>query len=503
MMDNSAKVKEIMTLIENGEYFTINRPRQYGKTTTLHFLAEELKKLEPYLSIEMNFQGIDEQWHQSDNTFAQMFMQQLQKALKFTAPDAFTFLKGLEPAVQDMDNLSDAVTELVYQLKKKVVLIIDEVDASSNFLPFLNFLGMLRTKYMARFRPHQATFHSIVLAGVHDIKMLKYKLRPEDQAEYNSPWNIAADFKVDMSFNPIEIAPMLEEYCQAEGVKMNIPAIAGRLHYYTSGYPFLVSKLCKTIAEDILPGRTEQCWTLDDVEQSVQLLLKENNTNFDSLIKNMENNPGLYDLVHRVIINGDNIPFNPDEPITHLGRMYGIFKSNDRLKIHNRLYEQRLYNYMVVKTLISLDDKYDYGGHFVTDDNRLDLEAVLLKFQHFMKMEYSQKDKSFLERHGRLVFLSFLNPILNGKGHAFKEVEISEEKRLDITITFYRHKYIVELKRWYGEKYHQKGIKQLSGYLDAHGLAEGYVVVFEYDKEKSWRQEWIEAHDKRIFAVWV
>ena len=44
MMDNSAKLSSVVNLISRGKYFTINRPRQYGKTTTLHFLVERLKK---------------------------------------------------------------------------------------------------------------------------------------------------------------------------------------------------------------------------------------------------------------------------------------------------------------------------------------------------------------------------------------------------------------------------------------------------------------------------
>ena len=34
MVDTLNKIDEIMKLIDNEEYFIINRPRQYGKTTT-------------------------------------------------------------------------------------------------------------------------------------------------------------------------------------------------------------------------------------------------------------------------------------------------------------------------------------------------------------------------------------------------------------------------------------------------------------------------------------
>ena len=42
MVDISERVKQIKELVDDGKYFTINRARQYGKTTTLsalkHFL---------------------------------------------------------------------------------------------------------------------------------------------------------------------------------------------------------------------------------------------------------------------------------------------------------------------------------------------------------------------------------------------------------------------------------------------------------------------------------
>jgi hypothetical protein len=503
MMDTRAKMATIMDMVERGKYFIINRPRQYGKTTALEILQNDLEKSISYFPIRLSFQGIDSKWYESDEAFATMFVDEVMKMLKFTAPDLASFLGNLIPVVEDMNGLSEVITQLVHKADKKLVLLIDEVDASSNFLPFLSFLGMLRTKYLERFSPIHATFHSIVLTGVHDIKSLKSKMRSGDQAQYNSPWNIAADFEVEMSFNSAEIAPMLEEYRLAEQVEMEVAPIAERLYYFTSGYPFLVSKLCKIIAEKLLPQKTERRWVLEDVDRAVNLLLKENNTNFDSLIKNLENNPALYDLVYRVIIDGDVISFNPDEPLTNFGRMYGIFKENGRLAIHNRIYEQRLYNYMTVKTEITYGRDYNFSEHFKTADNGLDIEAVLLKFQQFMQSEHHQKDQDFLERNGRLVFLSFLNPILNGKGHTFKEPQISEEKRLDVVVTYFQHKYLIELKRWYGEKAHQAGLAQLSDYLDREHLKTGFLLIFEHKKEKSWRQEWMEIGDKKVFGVWV
>jgi hypothetical protein len=503
MMDDSRRFNSIFELVERGKYFVMNRPRQYGKTTMLFALVRHLYQSGDYFPIKLNFQGMDSKWLVSDTAFCQMFLLYVKRDLKRRYPDKVHLTENV--AITDIESLSDWISDFITAVDKKVVLIIDEVDASSNYEPFLRFLGMLRTKFLAM-DDGEITFHSIVLAGVHDIKSLKFKLRNPEDAQTNSPWNVAVDFKVVMEFYPNEIAYMLRQYSEAESVTMDFEAISERLYYHTSGYPFLISKLCKNIAEDIFPTKADKTvWTLDDVEASVQLLLKENNTNFDSLIKNLENNEDLYRLAYSVLIEGAIIPFNPDEGVTRLGRTYGIFKENGRLKIHNRIYEQRIYNYMVARRLQeALNNKERLLGDQFSDDNGgLDLEAVLLKFQTFMKENYSKKNDRYIEREWRLLFLSFLKPIINGKGYDFKEVQVSEEKRLDIVVTYLEHKYIIELKRWGSPKAHDKGLKQLADYLEIHSVRKGYLLIFDDRKKLTWQAKTVEQDGKEIFAVWV
>ena len=503
MVNNAQRLEAVMDMVERGNYFVINRPRQYGKTTMLSSLEVELHKTKDYVPIRLNFQGVDSKSFESDNAFAKMFTNLLVRPLKFSEPEAFALVKETLIDVKDMESLSNAITSMVHQLDKKAVLLINEIDSSITFESCINFLGMLRTKFLERFSPHQFTFHSVVLAGVHDIKSLKYKIRPPQDSKYLSPWNIATDFKVQMSFSSSEIASMLQEYSVMESVQMDISLIAERIYYYTSGYPFLVSKLCKIVTEVLLPLKQEKHWELIDIDKAIQLLLKETNTNFDSLIKNLENNPDLYRLVYRILIEGEKIPSNPHEPNISIGRFYGIFKLNGHLKIHNRIYEQCIYDYMITKNIVEASSGKNYAAHFLLENNQLDMKAILLKFQQLMKEEYSLKNNDFLEAQGRLIFLSFLTPILNGQGYAFKEVQTSLEKRLDIVVTYFQHRYIIELKKWYGQVAHEKGLDQLADYLDIHGVSTGYLLIFDSRKNRDWKQSSVKHKGKNIFMVWV
>jgi hypothetical protein len=197
--------------------------------------------------------------------------------------------------------------------------------------------------------------------------------------------------------------------------------------------------------------------------------------------------------------------FNALDPIVNFGIIYGIFvNKNNLIAIHNRIYREVLLNYMSFKFhRIQATKGSDFGSGYRNDDKTLNMEAVLLGFQSFMKREYSGKDRKFLERHGRLVFLAFLKPIINGAGYDFKEPQISEEKRLDVVITYCEHKYIAELKLWRGPKLHEKGLVQLTNYLESQQLSEGYLLIFDHTEVKKWASEWIEAQDKRIFVIWV
>ncbi len=510
MADFSEKISRIFKMVEQGDYFVINKPRQYGKTTALYLLNRELKTTAGYFPIKMSFEGIGSDSYKNEAAFIDALLLRFKRVFELSGHEEMVRFTVSSGGVTTLNRLDEWFSRLVTKIGKKVVLMIDEVDKSSNNQLFLDFLGLLREKYLKSNEGEDTTFHSVILAGVHDIKSLKVKIRPDSEAKYNSPWNIAAAFDVDLSLSPEETGRMLAEYARENKVAMDIPLLAERLFYLTSGYPFLVSYLCKITDEHILPREKKKKWPTEHLAEAVQIALSKNNTNFESLVKNLENNPELYDLVFQVIMNEKEFSYNPRNPVIHLGATYGILKEEGKkARIHNRLYEQLIYDYMSSKLETSGAMKSTgistVSGSYTREDGSLDIERVIRKFQEFMKEQYSRRDAGFLERNGRLLFLAFIKPIINGKGFDFKEVQTSEEKRLDVVITFANKKYIVELKIWRGERYHQEGVKQLCRYLDLQNQQMGYLLIYDLRKEagKTGQYETIEAEGKKIFAAWI
>ncbi|MDM8523468.1 AAA-like domain-containing protein [Desulfococcaceae bacterium HSG8] len=511
MVDTVNKIKKIIELMDKGKYFTINRPRQFGKTTTLSRLENQLNKREDYLAVSLSFEDIDTDTYQSQERFIGVFLDMLITECEYLgAEELVSLIEDHREKIVGIPELSRFITRLVRTVspEKAFVLLIDEMDKCANNQLFLDFLGMLRKKYLRRNEGKDDTFQSVILAGVRDVKTLKAKIRPDDERKYNSPWNIAADFTVDLNFNPDEIGTMLREYAREKDIEPDISLIAGKLHYYTAGYPYLVSKLCKFIDEKIVPSREDKNWSAGDVDEAFRMIADEayTTTLFDSLTKNLENNRKLYDLISRIAISGASFPFTITNPVISLGHLHGIIVPSEqgRCRIHNRIFEQRIYAHIMSELLQTGYHEVNgfSGPEFYTDEG-LDIRLILQRFQVFMKEHYSEKDAKFLEREGRLLFLSYLRPIINGRGFDFKEPNVSQERRMDIVITYKNKRYVIELKIWHGPRYHQKGLEQLSRYLDTYSLKEGWLLIYDFNKNKEYKQEEIVFEDKKIFAVWV
>ena len=136
-------------------------------------------------------------------------------------------------------------------------------------------------------------------------------------------------------------------------------------------------------------------------------------------------------------------------------------------------------------------------------DGSLQMNLVMEKFyQHFTEI-YGDSDEKFLERQGRIIFLMYLKPIINGTGNYYIEAQTRDLRRTDIIVDYRGKQYVIELKIWHGSEYHQRGEKQLFEYLDYYGVDTGYLLSFNFNKNKKTGIQEIIRDGKRIFEVVV
>jgi hypothetical protein len=504
MADISNKVSQIAAMVEKGQYFTINRARQYGKTTTLWLLDDDLAK-RGYAIAHISFEGVGDTPFENEENFCQSIIEQIYYELKRRKIKGSTLWKNNSiTTFKKLDKFLNKVCK-----DKKIVLIIDETDKTSNNLVFLRFIGMLRDKYLLR-EKSGATFQSVILCGVYDIKNIKLKMiqagahqLQDGEKRINSPWNIAANFKVDMSLNEKEIASMLREYENDYKTGMDIDAIAKEIRAYTSGYPYLVSRICQCIEEDL-----DKDWTISGLQKAMRMIIIEQSTLFDDLFKNVKSNSELRDLLYSILINGKSFSFNPDNPGMELGLLFGILaQKNEKIAIHNRIFEIRITNYFATEKEISeskLAMRTSISG--VVSENKLNMALLIEKFANHYYEIYHNRDIDFLERECRLLFITYLRPFINGVGFYHLESETRNGERTDVIVDFNSEQFIVELKLWYGDVAHEEAFEQIAGYLESKNIDVGYLLTFDFRKTKNVGKPqigWVEHKGKRILDVMV
>lgn len=517
MVDISDKVSKITELVDRGSYFTINRARQYGKTTTLSRLEQELA--DSYICASISFEATDDKDFETPEAFCSMFVQETSRALKFASVTEEYATAWLDTTAADFRTLGAHIANMCKD--KKVVLIIDEVDKTSNTRVLLSFLDMLRAKYLSAKNNKDHTFHSVILAGVTNIKNLKLKMINDgicmpyatEGRIYNSPWNIAADFAVDMSFSPAEIATMLIDYENDYHIGMDIAMIADAIYEYTCGYPFLVSRICQCIDEE-----AEKDWTIKGIQRAVKIILQERNMLFDDMAKSLENNEKIYDLLYAVLIIGEQRAYMHDNPVIEWCSMFGYIKRGDgahdaeapgHVAISNKIFEMRLSNYFSskdenVSRINNAFSKSLYND--IVQNGMFDMELCLRKFSEHYRELYAEADAPFLERHGRLLFLSYLRPLVNGQGFYHIESQFTDLKRMDVVVDFGADQFIIELKIWRGEAARGKAHEQLLEYMDAKRTNRGYLLIFDFREQENRerRAEWVSVgNGKMIFEAIV
>jgi hypothetical protein len=298
---------------------------------------------------------------------------------------------------------------------------------------------------------------------------------------------------------------MLAEYEADHHTGMDIVLISNELYNWTSGYPFLVSRLCMLIDRDTMD------WTPGGIFHQVREILVEQNTLFDDMFKNLEMYHDLYEYIYDILIRGVKTYYYPDNPTQSWALMFCfLMKDGEYVKVPNKIFELRMCRYFMSKEDQRKDPLHRaiLSGVLKDDivrDGRFDMELALSKFAVQFRKLYSKLDADFFEKHARMLLLCYLAPLVNGGGFCHIESQLTDMQRMDLVVDYGSDEYILELKLWHGECVHERAYGQLAGYLKKRGIGVGYLVTFDTRRDahrETW-ERWVDYEGKRIFDVMV
>ena len=471
MVSRARLLGQLLNGIEKGTYFALYAPRQMGKTTLLQQLQAELNRKAGYIPLTFSFEAFE-------NAPVAGFLRAFSKDL---GQRLLTVLEGqtVAPAIrnrfaQELPTDYLALRELWADLAQllpdhRLVLIIDEFDGT----PQEAISGLLQTwreVYLRALPPR--TLHSIVLLGLQNIARLNLGR--------SSPFNIAHQVRLP-EFSLSQVADLLGQY-SAETGQVFAPGVIEKWHEQTGGQPFLVNRLAVIVTEQIATDRTPAI-TPDNLEQAIQLFVRETNYNFETLTRHgREHSQEIL-----AILFGEPYPFNLNDPLVNTLYMQGVVADNGEgnCRIANPIYAQVLLAALRPQTIglqgELLTNSYDFRPHATASG--LDMGTILTRFREFVERRGKEAFKispTPQEATGQYLLMAYLEAITRrlGEGAVFSEVP-SGDGRLDLIHVYRGARYIIETKIWRGPEKFDQGLEQLERYLRSEGQKVGYYVIFD------------------------
>ncbi|HFA48600.1 MAG TPA: ATP-binding protein [Bacteroidetes bacterium] len=469
--------KNVLSLIEQGQYFVIYAARQTGKTTLVKSLVHHFNSQNDYYALYCSLESV--QVFTEPNVGIPEALNNLKFAVNYSKlPHRQDFAKGLDK--KDTSTLiRSALTDYCSELDRPLLLFIDEIDGLQNGT-LITFLRQLRDGYVNR--PEIPFPQSIALVGMRNIRDYKSKIRDGRLTlGSTSPFNVITKALTIKNFSPAEVENLYAQHTKETGQVFDKTAIE-KVYDYTSGQPWLVNAIAREIVAEILDNDFSKNINAELVGQAAQNIMLRRDTHIDSLLERLKE-----ESVRKVIepiITGEKDAINITDDDTQYCLDLGIIKSEGNVLMPaNKIYAE-----VIIRTL-SYNTQYHLTGQikniWVQGDGTLDMNGLLKAFQQFWRenSEIWEEKYQYKEAAPHLILQAFLQRVVNSGGDISREYA-GGAKRMDLCVRYGKNKYPVELKLDYGKKTIPDGLNQLGEYMDKLGEKTGWLVVFDRDRSK-------------------
>jgi hypothetical protein len=476
MLPASARLPGARQLIDEGRYFVVHAPRQTGKTTTITALAREVTADGGHAALRVSIEGVGPL---GENIPAVEFavLDSIRQAADRDLP------AGLRPPAPWPDSapgtrIVQGLIDWAVACPLPLALLIDEIDTLRGDA-LISVLRQLRSGFSYK---AQAFPDSIVLCGMRDLKDYRIAAgRDPVPSSPASPFNIIADSLRIMDFTQDEVAALYQQHTQDTGQEFTTAAV-DRAYAYTQGQPWLVNALAFEITRrmSIDPAAPITADLMDAAKERVVL---SGNTHLDSLSARLHE-PRVQRFIEPLLV-GSTVVTDPafNDDLRYV-RDLGLIAPNAPVRVANPVYRE-----IIARDLASAiaEQVPESPSRFVLPDGRLDFPALLDAFIDFWleNGEFMTANETYHEAAAQLIFMGFLQRIVNGGGFIDREYAVGSG-RTDILIRkpYGDHQVqreAIELKAWAPGKADplKAGLKQLDGYLDRFRLDSGTLIIFD------------------------
>lgn len=483
MLPPERRLGDVLDLIARNKYFVFHAGRQTGKTTSLMWLESYLPTIgKRALRLDMQTTGGETDPRRA---FALVF-ERLGKSLR--APRS-----GLQAATEEqlaawLANPGSAMQNylqfLAAQDPRPFVLLVDEADCLVGDT-MVTFLTQLRDGYIGRREtPFPSSVALVGMRAVRDYVVSRHDQRIISWLGTSSPFNVSSESTMLAPFTEPETAELLAQHTDATGQPFEEDAIA-KVWALAEGHPWLTNALADEAVRRQAPDRAKAV-TAAHIDAAKETIIRERRSHIDSLISRLRE-PRIANILGPMI-RGEQT----GQDVLHDDFAYaigmGILRFKDgEYRIANSVYRE------VIPRALTFDQQaqiHAKSGRFMLPDGDLDMPALMLAWQAFWRRDGHLAAEGFGYRESgpHLMLMAFLQRIVNGGGRIEREYGLGRGA-LDLLITWKDTTHAVEVKLRRDSQTEADALEQIAGYLDQSGLEEGWLVIFDLRKERTWEEK--------------
>lgn len=478
MLPAEERLPNAARLAEEGRYFIVHAPRQTGKTTTMDSLAAQLTAEGRHAALRFSCERA-EAW-QDDIEAAELgVLDSIRIAARFFLPPEFR-PPDPWPDAAPGSRLFEGLQDWAVACPLPLVLVFDEIDALQG-QSLISVLRQLRDGFSYR---AQAFPKSVILCGMRDLE--DYRVASggmPGRIGTASPFNIAEDSLRVGDFTAAEVAALYKQRTAETGQEFTPEAI-DRAFDYSQGQPWLANAIAYEVTSEFRMGiEPPTTITSDHVDTAKERLILGKRTHLSSLSAKLHE-PRVMRIIEPLLA-GANIEGGAtfDEDLDYV-RDLGLIARTDPVRVANPIYRE------VIARVLSnrVQAQVTVSPHrFVLSDGRLDFPGLLAEFADWWveNGEFMTRTEVYHEAAAHLVFMGFLQRVVNGGGFVDREYGVGSG-RVDLLV---RKPYgdaqlqceAVELKAWAPGRLDplKAGLRQLDRYLDRLRLDTGTLIIFD------------------------
>lgn len=498
MLPPERRLGRVMELIDEGKYFTLHAGRQTGKTTSAQWLVHHYNGGGRFTAVWVDLQTAREKPEPS--AAVRPMLNKLDDALRWALPELGP--PGERACLhEDPDSaVLRYLRDVAARAPRPLVVLFDEADCLVG-ATMVSFLTQLRDGYVGR---QALPFpHSVVLVGQRNVR--DYALSLEERRAVSwlgtaSPFNIAAEATTIDPFPRPEVDELLAQHTAVTGQRFEPDAVA-RIQDLSQGHPWLVNALADQVVNRDVRDRSVAV-TAAHVDAARETIILERRTHIDSLIDELRD-PRVRKILDPMLA-GSRMPDDVlNDDVAYVLGLGIIRLVRGEHVIANPVYREVIPRALTWVQQTSIHQPTEW---YVRPDGSLDMPKLMAEWQTFWRKDGHLAAEGFAYREAgpHLMLMAFLQRIVNGGGRVEREYGLGRGA-LDLLVEWPGERHVIEVKLRRHTETKAEALEQVARYLDATGLPEGWLVMFDLRSKLPWKKRLtsrtVKVKGKRVHVI--